>query len=64
MLISDENGHTSHSLLQNVSDYQLEHPSEILKPLDNPKKEAQYLFSKQSTKCIVDFFKGLNYKYL
>ncbi|KAF7273449.1 hypothetical protein GWI33_013841 [Rhynchophorus ferrugineus] len=62
MLISDESGHTSHSLVKNVSDYQLEHPSEILKPLDNPKKEAQYLFSKQSTKSIVQFFKDLKYK--
>lgn len=52
--ISEKQKHRSHDVSEGLTDHQMSHPTEILKPLDNPKKEAQYLFSEQSTRNIVD----------
>lgn len=53
--------HKGHDLFKKVSDYYLDHPSEFLRPLDDPKKEAQYLFSKSSVKAIVNILRELNF---
>ena len=54
LLTSETEKHNNHDLLENLSDYQMTHPSEILKPLENSKKEAQYLFSKKAVSDIVN----------
>ncbi|KAL1494394.1 hypothetical protein ABEB36_009999 [Hypothenemus hampei] len=56
--------HKDHALINGITDYQLQHPSEILPPLENAKKEAQYLFSKDSVEFIVNTFLKLNYKHV
>lgn len=40
----------------------MHHPTELLEPLDNAKKEAQYLFSKKSTQDIVNMLLKLGAK--
>ncbi|CAG9773825.1 unnamed protein product [Ceutorhynchus assimilis] len=62
--LEHENKHVEHSLLSNITDYQLEHPSEIMPALENAKKEAQYLFSKESVQFIVNTFLELKYKHV
>lgn len=62
VLDTDKFKHTKHNLLQGLTDYQLNHPSEILLPVENSKKEAQYLFSKSSIQTIVNIFSDLGYK--
>lgn len=54
--------HDKHDLKENLSDYELQHPSEWLVPLENPKKEAQFLFSKNSVGTIVDILWNLGYR--
>lgn len=54
-LIEDKTKHENHTLTEGLSDHQMSHPTEILKPLVECKREAQYLFSQKSTKDIVDF---------
>ncbi|XP_060521921.1 rRNA N6-adenosine-methyltransferase ZCCHC4 [Cylas formicarius] len=56
--------HENHSVLTNITDHQLNHPSEILVPLNNPKQEAQYLFSKKSVAVLVDILKQLKFEYV
>ncbi|VEN51993.1 unnamed protein product [Callosobruchus maculatus] len=56
---SEKDKHEDHHILENITDYQLEHPSEILPPLEQNKKEAQYLFSSASVAAIVNIFKKL-----
>ncbi|ERL95119.1 rRNA N6-adenosine-methyltransferase ZCCHC4 isoform X1 [Dendroctonus ponderosae] len=63
-IIEDECKHAEHSIISDITDNQLSHPSELLPPLVNAKKEAQYLFSKESVKFLVDTFLSLNYKYV
>ncbi|XP_030758764.1 rRNA N6-adenosine-methyltransferase ZCCHC4 [Sitophilus oryzae] len=63
-LLKNVEKHQDHLLLKIISNYQLDHPSEILQPLDNPKKEAQYLFSNKSTECIINIFRNLKYKFV
>ncbi|XP_015116387.1 rRNA N6-adenosine-methyltransferase ZCCHC4 [Diachasma alloeum] len=46
--------HKDHELTTGVTDDQLKNPTKILKPLSNPKKEAQYLFSEKATAEVVD----------
>ncbi|KAK3912785.1 rRNA N6-adenosine-methyltransferase ZCCHC4 [Frankliniella fusca] len=58
LLLPDQhNSHGHHDLERSVTNHQLFHPSELLKPLESAKKEAQYLFSKNSTKVIVDMLR-------
>lgn len=54
--------HENHDKKDAVSDYELHHPSEWLSPLDNPKKEAQFLFSKIAVKTIVKILFNLRYR--
>lgn len=60
--ISERHKHRDHDVTENLTDHQLSHPTEILKPLENPKKEAQYLFSKKATKDIIDMLLTLGAK--
>lgn len=50
----EQDTHKEHKVISGISDRQMSHPSELLKPLDNAKKEAQYLFSGKSTEFIVN----------
>lgn len=56
--------HVSHQIIGNVTDKSLAQPSLFLPPLDNPKKEAQYLFSETSVKTIVDILRQQGYRYV
>nr|CAD7574859.1 unnamed protein product [Timema californicum] len=56
--------HSAHTLTLKVSDFQLTHPTELLKPFESSKKEAQYLFSKQSTTTIVTALCNLGAKHV
>ncbi|CAH1966976.1 unnamed protein product [Acanthoscelides obtectus] len=57
--ISEKGKHDGHSLLETISDHQLDHPLEILPALEQDEKEAQYLFSQASVDTIVSIFKNL-----
>lgn len=61
-LISEKNKHNNHKVTENLTDYQMHHPTELLKPLNNVKKEAQYLFSKKSTEDIINMLLKLGAK--
>ncbi|RZB94444.1 zinc finger CCHC domain-containing protein 4 [Asbolus verrucosus] len=54
--------HMEHQFVKNVTDYQCSHPSEFLPPLEDAKKEAQFLFAKSSVDAIINIFNHLNYK--
>ncbi|XP_011165314.2 rRNA N6-adenosine-methyltransferase ZCCHC4 [Solenopsis invicta] len=58
----EKDKHTDHEVTENLTDYQLHHPTELLKPLENAKKEAQYLFSKKSTENIINMLSKLGAK--
>lgn len=59
---SEKDEHMDHEIIENLTDYQMRHPTELLKPLENAKKEAQYLFSKKSTKDITNILLKLGAK--
>lgn len=59
-IISENQKHADHDVVENLSDYQMTHPSELLKPLEDSKKEAQYLFSKKSVLDIIKILVDLN----
>lgn len=61
-LSENKSEHTKHTFKEKVTNYELLHPSELLVPLDNPKKEAQFLFSKVAVKTIVDILANLQLK--
>lgn len=54
--------HDTHKITEHLTDYQMTHPTEILKPLENAKKEAQYLFSKKSVEDITNMLVKLGAK--
>ncbi|EFN79182.1 zinc finger CCHC domain-containing protein 4 [Harpegnathos saltator] len=62
ILISEKDKHNNHKVTENLTDYQMHHPTELLKPLNSVKKEAQYLFSKKSTKDIINMLLKLGAK--
>ncbi|XP_011871989.1 PREDICTED: zinc finger CCHC domain-containing protein 4 isoform X2 [Vollenhovia emeryi] len=59
---SERDEHTDHEITKNLTDYQMCHPTELLKPLENAKQEAQYLFSKKSTEDIINMLLKLKAK--
>lgn len=61
-LSSEKNEHSNHEITENLTDYQLHHPTEFLKSLGNAKKEAQYLFSKKTTEDIINMLLRLKAK--
>lgn len=62
IFVSEKEKHTDHEITENLTDYQLRHPTELLKVLDDAKKEAQYFFSMKSTKDITDMLLKLGAK--
>lgn len=52
--INEKNKHENHEIKWSLTDEQMNNPTSILKPLSNPKKEAQYMFSEKSTIDIVN----------
>lgn len=59
---SEKDEHMNHEITENLTDYQMSHPTELLKPLENAKKEAQYLFSRKSTADIINMLLKLGAK--
>ncbi|KAJ9592971.1 hypothetical protein L9F63_015341 [Diploptera punctata] len=51
--------HSGHNVKINITDHNLEHPSELLQPLVNAKKEAQYFFTSCTTSRIVGMLHSL-----
>ncbi|KAG5876380.1 hypothetical protein JTB14_032191 [Gonioctena quinquepunctata] len=62
--ISGNTSHQEHHLQKGLTDYQLRHPSELLPPLENSKKEAQYLFSRSTVATLVDILGNIGYKHI
>ncbi|XP_043265568.1 rRNA N6-adenosine-methyltransferase ZCCHC4 [Colletes gigas] len=60
--LDDKDKHKDHSIKENVTDYRMKHPTEILKPLENSRQEAQYFFSKKSTEEITNILVKLGAK--
>uniref|UniRef100_A0A1Y1N7L4 CTCHY-type domain-containing protein n=2 Tax=Photinus pyralis TaxID=7054 RepID=A0A1Y1N7L4_PHOPY len=56
--------HLAHLSTASISDYLLMHPSELLHPLDNPKKEAQFLFSHTAVKTLVEIIRQQSFSYV
>lgn len=54
--------HKNHDIREGLTDYQIRHPTEILKPLENSRQEAQYFFTKQSTEDIANILVKLGAK--
>ncbi|KAL2720105.1 rRNA N6-adenosine-methyltransferase ZCCHC4 isoform X1 [Vespula squamosa] len=59
---NEKNKHSNHLIMVGLTDHQMYHPTEILKPLENSKKEAQYLFSKKCVKDITNMLLELKAK--
>ncbi|KXJ18418.1 rRNA N6-adenosine-methyltransferase ZCCHC4 [Exaiptasia diaphana] len=64
VLVWDDNGgrHNEHSLQSGEGLNELRHPSMILKPLENVKAQAQFLFSNQATQFLVSTIRKLGFK--
>ncbi|XP_023024649.1 rRNA N(6)-adenosine-methyltransferase ZCCHC4 [Leptinotarsa decemlineata] len=56
--------HNDHNVRIGLTDYQLGHPSELLPPLENSKKEAQYLFSKSTVEVLVNILGSIGYRHI
>lgn len=54
--------HKNHDIKEGLTDYEMKHPTEILKPLENSRQEAQYFFTKQSTEDLVNILVKLKAK--
>ncbi|XP_014600984.1 PREDICTED: zinc finger CCHC domain-containing protein 4 [Polistes canadensis] len=62
ILVHERDKHSDHKMTIGLTDYQMHHPTELLKPLENSKKEAQYLFSKKSVQDIINMLLELKAK--
>ena len=56
------NKHKDHDIKEGLTDYEMKHPTEILKALENTKQEAQYFFTKKSTEDITNMLVELGAK--
>ncbi|KAJ4450762.1 hypothetical protein ANN_02192, partial [Periplaneta americana] len=55
LLISEvPESHKEHDVQVGISNHLLKHPSELLKPLESAKKEAQYLFTPHASRTIIN----------
>ena len=61
---SDEVKHKDHEFQKCLTNYQLTHPTSILKPLSDAKKEAQFFFSEKTTKDIAQMLLKLKAKHV
>ncbi|KAI4495714.1 hypothetical protein M0802_008337 [Mischocyttarus mexicanus] len=62
IFIHEKDKHSDHKMTVGLTDYQMYHPTEVLKPLENSKKEAQYLFSQKSVQDIINMLLELKAK--
>ncbi|XP_066577013.1 rRNA N(6)-adenosine-methyltransferase ZCCHC4 isoform X2 [Amia ocellicauda] len=62
LLPADWAAHSAHSILLDVSAAQLRRPSQLLRPLDNKKTNAQYLFTDRSGHFLLDLFAALGFQ--
>ncbi|CAK9824439.1 rRNA N6-adenosine-methyltransferase ZCCHC4 [Anthophora retusa] len=60
--IDNTSKHKNHDIKIGLTDYEMTHPTEILKPLENSRQEAQYFFTKKSTEDIVNILLKLGAK--
>lgn len=58
----DKEKHKDHDLKEGITDYEMKHPTEMLKPLENSRQEAQYFFSKKSTEDMINVLVKLGAK--
>ncbi|XP_033209172.1 rRNA N6-adenosine-methyltransferase ZCCHC4 isoform X2 [Belonocnema kinseyi] len=61
---SEKIKHKNHDLHNFLTNYQMTHPTEFLKPLSNAKKEAQYFFSEKTTEDIAQILLRLKAKHV
>lgn len=54
--------HEGHEVKKGVSNDELLHPTEFLTPLENTKKEAQFLFSKTAVQTMVSILKDMKFR--
>lgn len=54
--------HRDHLITHGITNHQLKYPTEFLSSLENCKKEAQYFFTKNCIKDLIDIFKILGYR--
>ncbi|XP_011303418.1 zinc finger CCHC domain-containing protein 4 [Fopius arisanus] len=54
VFIGEIHKHKDHDSITGITNEELKNPTKILKPLSNPKKEAQYMFSEKATADVVD----------
>lgn len=54
--------HKGHDIKESLTDYEMQHPTEILKPLEDSKQEAQYFFTKKATEDITNMLVKLGAK--
>ncbi|XP_012280842.1 zinc finger CCHC domain-containing protein 4 [Orussus abietinus] len=64
IFISEEERHKDHEKSTNLTDYLMHHPTEILRPLEDTKKEAQYLFSKKTVENVANILLKLGAKHV
>lgn len=58
----ESNKHKGHETKEGLTDYQMTHPTEILKPLENSRQEAQYFFTEKATEDMVNILVKLGAK--
>lgn len=56
--------HKDHDVQKCLTNHQMSHPTEFLKPLSNNKEEAQYFFTENTTKNITEILCKLGAKYI
>ncbi|XP_039301090.1 rRNA N6-adenosine-methyltransferase ZCCHC4-like isoform X2 [Nilaparvata lugens] len=64
IFLEEQNKHAEHSVKNNVTDYQLTHPSQLLLLQSDSKREAQFMFSVNTVDVILGGLKALNFKKL
>ncbi|XP_049778984.1 rRNA N6-adenosine-methyltransferase ZCCHC4 [Schistocerca cancellata] len=64
VLGSEEQGHSQHEVTANITFHHFTHPSELLKPSERDKKEAQYLFSSSAVSVILNLAQKNNLRKL
>ncbi|XP_064629909.1 rRNA N6-adenosine-methyltransferase ZCCHC4-like [Lineus longissimus] len=64
LIPKDKPSHQDHKLLSPVTDADLQKPSHLLKPLDNKKTNAQYLFSDETVSFMLSTFRRLGFTHV
>lgn len=61
-LFEKESEHVGHDKRIGVSDYLLEHPSQLLMPMSESEKEAQYFFDEMTVRFMLNMLRSLDCK--